>query len=110
LTGSVDTMRGDPHIIESADRTPFEWDADLVSLQEGSEMYWLPNENRYRYSAYDLFDMFVTEAEAKSSARWSPSYGMSENTYFLEGYAAMMLSSALWPRSSEPNSMWWQHA
>jgi hypothetical protein len=98
LTGRVAAKRGSPVVLEEDDRSPYEWEADLASLQEGRGIAILAHDPSDWLSPYDLFDVFKQRAEARGAPfEWTA--GMSENTTLNEGWAATMIGASLWPRS-----------
>jgi hypothetical protein len=86
-------------VIEAADQGPFEWDADIISLQE------TVRENDVK--------SFRDEASA-NSLPWEFSLGMAENPTVNEPIvnfatrAATLVAASLWPLPKDRSSIWFK--
>jgi hypothetical protein len=82
-------------VLETADQGPFEWDADIVSLQE-----------TVREADVKTF----RDEAARNSQPWEYSLGMAENAEYgsFATRVATMIDETFWPAPSDNTSIWFK--
>jgi hypothetical protein len=97
-------MRADLYVEERADQALWQWDADIIGLQELQKEYppHDPNVPLPLWTAFGLADTFAEEAEHRGTLRWRYVKGRDEDFFLGEsGLGPLFVGENAWPGHSE---------